>query len=158
MLHTTDFLNHNKKNEERQNLNSLISSPNIKPNHVSAQYSISNIIVKHSIQIWQKIEFRFLCSKIGVQYWSDWIYFTCTKILHDQCSVLLFIRLFTLLTNNTWLVLIGRNPFRACFLSFLKRKSNFPLFYLTAIVEHIFSICSIRNIVSISFILFHIHL
>ena len=49
----------------------------------------------------------------GKQY--DWIYFTCcTKILHDQCSVLLFIRLFTFLTNNTSLALIGRNPFRAC--------------------------------------------
>ena len=28
-LHNTDFLNHNKKNKERQILNSLISSPNI---------------------------------------------------------------------------------------------------------------------------------
>jgi hypothetical protein len=50
----------------------------------------------------------------GEEY--DLIYFTCcTKILHDQCFVLLFIRLFTFLTNNTSLALIGRNPFRACF-------------------------------------------
>ena len=35
--------------------------------------------------------------------------------LHDPCSVLLFIRSFTFLSNNTSIALIGRNPFRACF-------------------------------------------
>ena len=42
--------------------------------------------------------------------------------LHEQCSVFLFIRLFTFLTNNTSLALIGRNPFRACFQK--KRQEN----------------------------------
>ena len=72
------------------------------------------VCVKFSFQwkVWEKLStIKFLT---GEEY--DWIYFTCcTKILHDQCSVLLFIRLFTFLTNNPSLALIGRNPFRACF-------------------------------------------
>ena len=75
------------------------------------------VCVKFSIQwkVWEKLStIKFLT---GEEY--DWIYFTCcTKILHDQCSVLLFIRLFTFLTNNPSLALIGRNPFRACFFLF----------------------------------------
>ena len=75
------------------------------------------VCVKFSIQwkVWEKLStIKFLTGK---EY--DWIYFTCcTKILHDQCSVHLFIRLFSFLTNNTSLALIGRNPFRACFFNF----------------------------------------
>ena len=73
------------------------------------------VCVKFSIQwkVWEKLStIKFLT---GEEY--DRIYFTCCiKILHDQCSVLLFIKSFTFFTNNTLLALIGRNPFRACFL------------------------------------------
>ena len=76
------------------------------------------VCVKFSIQwkVWEKLStIKFLT---GEEY--DRIYFTyCIKILHDQCSILLFIKSFTFFTNNTLLALIGRNPFRACF-------SNFP--------------------------------
>ena len=89
------------------------------------------VCVKFSFQwkVWEKLStIKFLT---GEEY--DWIYFTCcTKILHDQCSVLLFIRLFTFLTNNPSLALIGRNPFRACFFHlstyFVKPRNIFVWF------------------------------
>ena len=71
------------------------------------------VCLKFSIQwkVWEKLStIKFLT---GEEY--DRIYFTyCIKILHDQCSVLLFIKSFTFFTNNTLVALIGRNPFRAC--------------------------------------------